>query len=210
MGFEPEEIARLYVELDVTLSTIKEGVLSIDAQGTLRSINRSACDILKLNRDEVLNKPFSAVMPDSDLERLLVQPKPDHNINLFLNGQRIIANRSPIYIDGQVVGAVSSFRRRDEITDLTEKLSQTREYADLLRSQTHEHRNKLNTISGLLQLNEIEKVQNLIGRETEHYQQLIEFLRQTIADPLIAGLLLVKPSEQENWGSACISKKAAI
>lgn len=200
LGFEPEEIARLYVELDVTLSTIKEGVLSIDAQGILRSINRSACDILKLNRDEVLNKPFSAVMPDSDLERLLVQPKPDHNINLFLNGQRIIANRSPIYIDGQVVGAVSSFRRRDEIADLTEKLSQTREYADLLRSQTHEHRNKLNTISGLLQLNEIEKVQNLIGRETEHYQQLIEFLRQAIADPLIAGLLLGKTERARELG----------
>ncbi|WP_089124562.1 ATP-binding protein [Vibrio algivorus] len=200
LGFEPEEIARLYVELDVTLSTIKEGVLSIDAHGILRSINRSACDILKLNRDEVINKPFSTVMPDSDLERLLVQPKPDHNINLYLNGQQIIANRSPIYIDGQVVGAVSSFRRRDEITDLTEKLSQTREYADLLRSQTHEHRNKLNTISGLLQLNEIEKVQSLIGRETEHYQQLIEFLRQAIVDPLIAGLLLGKTERARELG----------
>lgn len=200
LGFEPEEIARLYVELDVTLSTIKEGVLSIDSHGILRSINRSACDILKLNREEVLNKPFSAVIPDSDLERLLVQPKPDHNINLFLNGQRIIANRSPIYIDNNVVGAVSSFRRRDEIADLTEKLSQTREYADLLRSQTHEHRNKLNTISGLLQLNEIDKVQHMIGRETEHYQQLIEFLRQAIADPLIAGLLLGKTERARELG----------
>lgn len=200
LGFEPEEIARLYVELDVTLSTIKEGVLSIDSRGILRSINRSACEILKLNRAEVLNKPFSSVIPDSDLESLLVHPKPDHNINLFLNGQRIIANRSPIFISGKVVGAVSSFRRRDELTDLTEKLSQTREYADLLRSQTHEHRNKLNTISGLLQLNEIEQVQTLIGRETEHYQQLIEFLRQTISDPLIAGLLLGKTERARELG----------
>lgn len=39
LGFEPEEIGRLYGELEVTMSTIKEGVLSIDAQGVLRSIN---------------------------------------------------------------------------------------------------------------------------------------------------------------------------
>jgi len=48
LGFEPEEIGRLYGELDVTMSTIKEGVLSIDANGVLRSINRSAAHILGL------------------------------------------------------------------------------------------------------------------------------------------------------------------
>ena len=64
----------------------------------------------------------------------------DHDIELYLNNKRIIANRSPIVVAGEVVGAVSSFRLRDEINDLTEQLSQTKEYADLLRSQTHEHR----------------------------------------------------------------------
>lgn len=43
LGFEPEEIGRLYVELDVTLETLKEGILSIDGAGKLRSINKSAC-----------------------------------------------------------------------------------------------------------------------------------------------------------------------
>lgn len=40
LGFEPEEIARLYVELDVTMSTLKEGIISIDDKGILRSINK--------------------------------------------------------------------------------------------------------------------------------------------------------------------------
>ncbi|WP_337240145.1 sensor histidine kinase, partial [Proteus faecis] len=75
-----------------------------------------------------------------------------------------------IVVEGKVVGAVSSFRLRDEINELTEQLAQTREYAEMLRSQTHEHRNKLNTISGLLQMGELDAVQQLIGQETEHYQ----------------------------------------
>ncbi|MGF1753985.1 sensor histidine kinase, partial [Vibrio makurazakiensis] len=190
----------LYVELDVTLSTIKEGILSIDSNGCLRSINKSACEILSIDRDAALNTKFSEVLPGSDLEDLLVSGESDHDIELFLNKKRLIANRSPIIVNGQVVGAVSSFRLRDEINDLTEQLSQTREYADLLRSQTHEHRNKLNTISGLVQMGELESVQHLIGQETAHYQVLIEFLRETVKDPLIAGMLLGKTERARELG----------
>ncbi len=164
LGFEPEEIGRLYGELEVTMSTIKEGVLSIDAQGVLRSINRSACQILGIDRDKALNKPLTDTLRDSDLYTVLETGQEDHDIEIFLNHKRLIANRSPIFVEGKIVGAVSSFRLRDEINELTEQLSQTKEYADLLRSQTHEHRNKLNTISGLVQMGELEAVQKLIGR----------------------------------------------
>jgi two-component system CitB family sensor kinase len=200
LGFEPEEIGRLYVELDVTMSTVKEGILSIDNHGVLRSINKSACDILSIDREASLNKPFSQVVPNSDLEQLLSSGQSDHDIELYLNNKRIIANRSPIVVAGEVVGAVSSFRLRDEINDLTEQLSQTKEYADLLRSQTHEHRNKLNTISGMLQMGELEAVQHLIGQETAHYQSLIEFLRETVKEPLVAGMLLGKTERAREIG----------
>ncbi|MDW2161948.1 sensor histidine kinase, partial [Vibrio sp. 1942] len=200
LGFEPEEIGRLYGELEVTMSTIKEGVLSIDAQGVLRSINRSACQILGIDRDKALNKPLTDTLRDSDLYTVLETGQEDHDIEIFLNHKRLIANRSPIFVEGKIVGAVSSFRSRDEINELTEQLSQTKEYADLLRSQTHEHRNKLNTISGLVQMGELEAVQKLIGQETAHYQAMIEFLRDTIKDPLIAGMLLGKTERARELG----------
>ena len=200
LGFEPEEIGRLYVELDVTMSTLKEGILSIDAQGVLRSINKSACQILSIERQVALNQRLADVLPGSDLEDLLISGESDHDIELYLNNKRLIANRSPIIVNGTVVGAVSSFRLRDEINELTEQLSQTLEYADLLRSQTHEHRNKLNTISGLVQMGDLESVQQLIGQETAHYQVLIEFLRETVKDPLIAGMLLGKTERAREIG----------
>ncbi|WP_165311188.1 ATP-binding protein [Vibrio ziniensis] len=200
LGFEPEEIGRLYVELDVTMSTIKEGILSIDSKGYLRSINKSACEILGLDKELVLNRLLTESLPDSDLYTILETRETDKDIELYLNNQRLIANRSAIIVDGEVVGAVSSFRLRDEINDLTEQLSQTKEYAEMLRSQTHEHRNKLNTISGLVQMGELDAVQQLIGQETALYQNLIEFLRETVKDPLIAGLLLGKTERARELG----------
>ncbi|CAH8218638.1 ATP-binding protein [Vibrio aestuarianus] len=209
LGFEPEEIGRLYVELDVTMSTLKEGILSIDHQGILRSINKSACDILGIDRETALNKALSLSLPQSDLMTVIESGQPDNDIELFLNQQRLIANRSPITVDGKVVGAVSSFRLRDEINELTEQLSQTKEYAEMLRSQTHEHRNKLNTISGLVQMGELEAVQLLIGQETAHYQQLIEFLRETVKDPLIAGMLLGKTERARELGLELIVEEGS-
>ncbi len=200
LGFEPEEIGRLYVELDVTLETLKEGILTIDGDGNLRSINRSACQILNLDKADSLHRPLREVLPDSDLHVVLNTARIDNDINLYLNNKRLIANRSPIIVDGKVVGAVSSFRLKDDLTELTEQLAQTKEYAEMLRSQTHEHRNKLNTISGMVQMGELDAVQNLIGQETEHYQALIEFLRETIREPLIAGMLLGKTERARELG----------
>ncbi|KGY12265.1 histidine kinase [Vibrio tubiashii] len=200
LGFEPEEIGRLYVELDVTMETLKEGILSIDDKGILRSINRSACQILGLTKQHCLNRPISDVLPESDLQTVIQTARTDNDINLYLNQQRLIANRSPIIVDGRVVGAVSSFRLKDDLTELTEQLAKTKEYAEMLRSQTHEHRNKLNTISGMVQMGELEAVQHLIGQETAHYQALIEFLRETIKEPLIAGMLLGKTERARELG----------
>jgi two-component system CitB family sensor kinase len=36
-GFEPEQMGRLYAELDCTLRTVREGILTIDEQGRLTS-----------------------------------------------------------------------------------------------------------------------------------------------------------------------------
>ncbi|MEZ9231468.1 ATP-binding protein [Vibrio amylolyticus] len=209
LGFEPEEIGRLYVELDVTMSTIKEGILGIDAKGNLRSINKSACDILGIDKEKSLNKPLTKILPDSDLSVVLETGKIDHDIDIFLNNKKLIANRSPIIVDGIVVGAVSSFRLRDEINVLSEQLSQTKAYAEMLRSQTHEHRNKLNTISGMVQMGELDSVQKLIGQETAHYQSLIEFLRETIREPLIAGMLLGKTERARELGLGLVVEEGS-
>ncbi len=200
LGFEPEEIGRLFVEMDVTLETLKEGIISIDADGKLRSINKSACDILNINKSKALNKPLEQVLPDSDLTEVLRSARIDNDVNLYLSGQRLIANRSPIIVDGRVVGAVSSFRLKDELNELSVKLAKTKEYAEMLRSQTHEHRNKLNAIGGLVQMGELDAVQQLIGQETAHYQSLIEFLRETIKEPLVAGMLLGKSERARELG----------
>ena len=51
----------------------------------------------------------------------------------MLNGQSLIVNRLPLVREGKLIGAVSSFRRKDELAELSAQLSQVQAYSDLLR-----------------------------------------------------------------------------
>nr|WP_315972513.1 sensor histidine kinase [Photobacterium swingsii] len=204
LGFEPEEISRLYAEQAAIMATIREGIVCIDNRGYLRAINRSACAMLGVDKASAIDKPIQQSLPDSRLERLLSTQQAEHDVELFLNGKEVVANREPLFQADKQIGAVASFRLKNEITELNLQLSKVTEYAELLRAQTHEHRNKLNTIAGLIQLGAYDDVCQFIGQESLHYQSLIGFLRDAITEPLIAGLLLGKSERARELGMTLV------
>ncbi|MFP3355126.1 Spo0B domain-containing protein, partial [Pseudoalteromonas sp. SIMBA_153] len=78
--------------------------------------------------------------------------------------------------EGEIEGAVATFRSRREIIDLSQALTQASRDVDMLRAQAHEFSNKLYTISGLLQLQRIDEALALIHQETERAQAQMSFL----------------------------------
>ncbi len=86
------------------MSTLKEGIICIDDKGILRGINKSACEILGLRREQALNRRLTTILPESDLYTVLATGRTDHDIEFYLNKHWIIANRSPIVVEGKVVG----------------------------------------------------------------------------------------------------------
>jgi two-component system CitB family sensor kinase len=91
--------------------------------------------------------------------------------------------------EGKLIGAVSSFRRKDELAELSAQLSQVQAYSDLLRVQTHEHNNQLGTIAGLIELGATREALAFIGREAATEQTLLGFL--------------MGPSPNPRWRGCC-------
>ncbi|QGZ72814.1 ATP-binding protein [Aeromonas hydrophila] len=150
LGFEPEQIGRLYAELDCTLRTVREGILTIDEQGRLTSLNPNGIRLLRLDEQTAraaIGQPVTRLLPESRMLSLIQDPRPQFDEEIVLNGQSLIVNRLPLVRDGKLIGAVSSFRRKDELAELSAQLSQVQAYSDLLRVQTHEHHNQLGTIA---------------------------------------------------------------
>lgn len=192
-GLEPQEIATLLQEKTATLEAIREGIMAVDGNGLITTVNQAAIDTLGLQPDpEIIGKPVEEVFPETKILEVLQTGKSQLDKVLSLDEKEIIVNRIPIITKGVVTGVVSSFRDKDELNTLAKKLSQVQKYSELLRVQTHEYSNKLHTISGLIQIGAHHEAIELIGSETSGYQNLINSLMTIVADPIIAGTILGK------------------
>ncbi len=192
-GLEPREIATLLQERTATLEAIREGIMAIDGEGLITTVNQAAFDTLGLPPDPgIVGKPVKEILPETRMLDVLRTGKSQLDKVLNFDEKEIIVNRIPIITNGRVTGVVSSFRDKDELDILAKKLSQVQKYSELLRVQTHEYSNKLHTISGLIQIGAYQEAIELIGSETSGYQKLINSLMNIVSDPVIAGTILGK------------------
>lgn len=109
---------------------------------------------------------------------------------MIVNGHEIIVNRVPMKVNGQVVGAVASFRLQSEIEQMAIELSQVKQYTEALRAQTHEFNNVLYTISGLIQLNASDEALSIIHKEVQGHSSLTQFITKRVKDPFLNGLII--------------------
>ncbi|MEH7523755.1 sigma 54-interacting transcriptional regulator, partial [Bacillus sp. JJ1503] len=104
--------------LHVTIQSMYEGIISIDQNGYILELNRSAEKILKINRDEVLKQNILDVMPDLPIMRVLSTGKGFSNLEfaLRINGRniQIISSATPLVHDSHIIGVAISFKDLDE------------------------------------------------------------------------------------------------
>ncbi|MGX1202752.1 sensor histidine kinase [Marinobacter sp. EN3] len=200
-GLEPEEIARLFQERDATLQSVREGIIAVNRDGIITTANRAAYETLELPENEPLaGKPILDILPESSLMSVLQTGQPDFDREVWLRGRQMVVNRLPVRQGEQIIGVVASFRRRDELDQVSRQLTRIQQYADTLRSQTHEYSNKLHTIAGLIQIGATEEALNLIGSEVSDHQALLHLLLEAVPDPIIAGCLLGKYNRAKEMG----------
>ncbi|MDG5466929.1 sensor histidine kinase [Deltaproteobacteria bacterium IMCC39524] len=190
---EPEQIARLLTERETIIDSIREGVVAIDRHAKVTVVNRQAIVILgKDSESQIIGQPIKDVLPGAKLSRILSGGEQRHDQELEVNGTIMLINTVPMIEQDTIIGAVASFRRRDELDILAKQFSQVKEYSEMLRAQTHEYSNKLHTIAGLIQIDHDKEALELISQETAGYQGLIAFLAKAVPFPVLAAFILGK------------------
>ena len=190
---EPEQIARLLTERETIIDSIREGIVAIDRHAKVTVVNRQAIVILgKDSESQIIGQPIKDVLPGAKLSRILSGGEQRHDQELEVNGTIMLINTVPMIEQDTIIGAVASFRRRDELDILAKQFSQVKEYSEMLRAQTHEYSNKLHTIAGLIQIDHDKEALELISQETAGYQGLIAFLAKAVPFPVLAAFILGK------------------
>lgn len=201
LGLEPYEIARLAMEKEAILQSIHEGILAVNREGQITLVNQQARRFLNLADEHVLlGQPIREIVPNSRLLEVLRRGEQEFDQEMWLGDHPVVVNRVPILHEGEIEGAVATFRSRREIIDLSQALTQASRDVDMLRAQAHEFSNKLYTISGLLQLDRSAEALALIHQETERAQAQMSFLMRHVADAVLSGTLLGKLTRARELG----------
>ncbi|MEB7771080.1 sensor histidine kinase [Kurthia gibsonii] len=200
LDYEPHEIAKLYTERIETFNAMHEGIIAIDKEFTVTIFNPKARQILGIGEQNLLGKKIYDILPDTRLPEILDFNKPIYNKELHINQHTILSNRVPIEVDGETVGAIAIFQDRTEVKKLAEELTGVKEFVQALRIQNHEHKNKLHTISGLLQLGHHQEAMDYIVEVQTTQEETTNFLNQRIQNQNIAGLVLSKINRGKELG----------
>ncbi len=111
-------------EMRIILQIIKEGMLVIDNFDNVKICNQAAADILGVGLQEVIGKPVSEFLQDSDLLGILRNGKAELDQICRVGGEYLVTNSLPIVIDGKAQGVVSTFKEAARIHNIDRKLKE--------------------------------------------------------------------------------------
>ncbi|QCZ93366.1 sensor histidine kinase [Salinimonas iocasae] len=190
-GLQPDEIGRLYAEQKAIFNTVRTGIIALKTDGTVQRMNQRARNLLC---------PADAP-PPKNLTDLFSQHTPfllssphEHitGFELFANNQSLVLSRLPLQVEKQTAGLLISLRPADEVEQLSRQLARVEAFAELLRVQTHDYSNKLNTLAAMLQMGNTSKALELISNESQGVQTQVQQLLERVHTPTLAALLFGK------------------
>jgi two-component system CitB family sensor kinase len=202
LDYEPEFIVNKFREHELIFDSIRDSIIAVDDNMLITMINDSAMKSLSmgvLDRYDYMNHPLARY--SATLSHLVLESNKAFYQGEFLIGKLSYrANIHPIVTNRGLSGYVIVFFASLEPDEMAKELAYLKNYSELLRSKTHEYSNKLNVLSGMLQIGKYDESVEFIQQETDRYQTVINKIVLTIADSAVAGLLLAKFNKASDMG----------
>lgn len=136
------ERRRLRGELEAFFNSAQEGIEVAKKDGTIQYVNPSFLRITGLSAHERVGKNIFEVNPEGALARVLRKHEPLYAYRSRIAGVNleIIANASPIIVDGKIDGAILAFQPLTDTYKMTEQL-------ESMKRVVQELENRINQIS---------------------------------------------------------------
>ena len=108
------------------LDAMADGVTAIDREGTIFVFNDAAARLLGVEKGKALGKSLLSIVPNSGLVNVLRTGEAETGRPQPVGARTVIANRSPMFRDGELIGAVSVFQDVTEMEKMSRELDSTR------------------------------------------------------------------------------------
>ncbi len=96
--------------LDEILDNTNNAIIAVDPQGLIIYANRAVFNILKNPASNIIGKSITDYFPETGLLRVFENGIAELGQQLKINDTVLLSNRTPIYVHGELVGAVAVFQ----------------------------------------------------------------------------------------------------
>ncbi|QIM19079.1 sensor histidine kinase [Leucobacter coleopterorum] len=212
-GRGPEQIGQMYAFYDAVLHTVDDGMLLLGRNGELVLYNDRARELLgSALRVSVVpgNVRSRKRVPVGELPHELTEMLASGNVvedEIVTVGDRVLlVSHRPVVSDEATGGSVGSLgtlvvlRDRTELLKLTSDLDSLQTMSNALRSQTHEHANRIHTMVTLVELGRGDEAIRFAAEDVKVDQELTDQVLQSIDEPVLAALLVGKSAQASESG----------
>src|SRR5690625_4783737 len=173
-------------------SALDEGIIGRDRSGKIIYLNGAARKYLGIPESTDWNARNIRTHFGHDMDSVLQGTRP--GIRYFetqLNDKEIIVIINDLYEKGELSGHVIILRDMTEMSELSNKLTIVESLFDDLRAQSHEYKNRLHLISGLLEMQKYHGIRDVLDDEIDNLD-LYEKNLIGIEEDRIKALLIAK------------------
>ncbi|WP_133251932.1 sensor histidine kinase [Actinomycetospora cinnamomea] len=210
LGLEPREITALHRHHEAVMAAMREGLLVLDAAtGRVVVVNAEAARLLGLPAAVTPSRGAGPTLDelgvDPALRERLADRSPVTDETVLVGERLLLVNRTELAgQDGGDPDLVVTLRDRTELEAMTRELDDARSVTRALRFAAHEHANHLQAVSTLIELGAQDDARDLAQRWS---RDLLgpdidddADLRERLADPALAALLLDKATDARDRG----------
>ena len=202
LGFEPPQIASMFLKQADVLDSMEEGIIRISPNGTCIYANKMARDILgcktasaeesaNIYEDPDIAQAFAAsdilqnIPPDIGSGKTVTAKR------VVIDSRHLLMNIIPVRNHGNADGSLILLSDQTETIRMAEQLTGVNQILASLRAITHENSNRMHVILGLLQLGETEEAISYIQEGTLDSEER-SLIQNSIQNKMVAALLLGK------------------
>lgn len=124
-------------ELEAVFNSTHNGIVAINKQGIITSLNPAAEKPTRSTRSEAVGRFLNEVVIPTGLLDVVRTGTPEFGVKFKVGKRQYITNRAPIIMDGEVIGAVGVFQDVSELELISNELRSVIELKDELTTIVH-------------------------------------------------------------------------
>lgn len=109
-------------ELNAILNAAHNAILAVDKNGYVTILNVAAERIIGVSYKDAVGKHIRKIIPQTEMPEILKTGESRSGQKMRINDKTLITNRTPIFKNGEIVGAVAVFQDVSELENITVEL----------------------------------------------------------------------------------------